>query len=193
MWKEDLQFDRETQNEKFWNKVYNKMFPDLLSVTTVTDLEIDATGIDVILERASGQIINVQKKTVRSSYTDQIVLEYKHEFLNQNSSGDPKGWIEKDLKCDILLYGHPHLNLTWCLNWKQLKKYWDLNKKIILEAVKLSEEWALGKNYGEVVTDKNGKRTRWAKVFNKTYWTHIAVQYYEELSENVNCKLITLH
>lgn len=116
----------------------NMLYPDNNWVQEITDLKYQKQGLDRIVYLNTGDVVGVEHKIRETVYTD-ILLE----FIS-NDKTNTKGWMEKDLICDLFIYGWNPLQKTYTFCWPELKKLWELNKKEWLSKYRIIK----AKNYG---------------------------------------------
>jgi len=121
--KERLAFSEVSGDELFWENVYKKAFPNLVSMMACPgDTVSQRLGIDRVLLLASGKIIKIDEKKRAADYPD-ILLEY----LSVDTTGAP-GWIEKDLPIDYLAYAFMPSQRVYLFPWDMLRRAWKFYK-----------------------------------------------------------------
>ena len=96
--KERLDYSLQASHEPFWDAVYEKAFPTMTSLMTVSDMDKQRLGIDRVIFLRNGKEILVDEKKREQVWPD-ILLEY----ISVDTTGAP-GWIEKDLAIDYISY-----------------------------------------------------------------------------------------
>ena len=115
----DLRFSIEASDEPFWDAVYRKAFPNMLShMATVGKSQAQLLGIDRVIILASGKTLYIDEKKRREVYTDVLL-----EFISVDTSGAP-GWIEKDLQIDYLAYAFMPSKRVYLFPWEMLRRAW---------------------------------------------------------------------
>jgi len=103
----------------FWEKVYFELFGNDIEISkTIEDLEMQKKGIDRIITLKNGKKYLIDEK-VRFTDYDDILLEY----LSAKETGS-KGWIEKDLTIDYILYAFNNKQVCYVLDYITLKRVW---------------------------------------------------------------------
>jgi hypothetical protein len=93
--KERLEFSESASGEPFWDAIYRKAFPGMVShMPCPGDTQSQRLGIDRLILLSSGRVLAIDEKKREQDYND-ILLEY----LSNDSTGAP-GWIEKELQID---------------------------------------------------------------------------------------------
>jgi hypothetical protein len=116
----DLKFSEEAGCENFWQSIYQKSFPDMISAfPTLGKCQGQMLGIDRVIQLKSGKTIYIDEKKRREVWGD-ISLEYK-----SNSNSDKNnGWMNKDLLIDYLAYAFMPIKTVYLFNWLLLRKVW---------------------------------------------------------------------
>jgi hypothetical protein len=116
---ERLAYSEAGSHEPFWDAVYRKAFPNLVSHTPCPgDFASQRMGIDRVIVLSSGDILKIDEKKRERQYED-VLLEY----LANDMSGAP-GWIEKDLAIDYLAYAFMPTRKCLLLPWLTLRRVW---------------------------------------------------------------------
>ena len=116
----------------------NNLYPDHLLIEEVTDLKYQSAGLDRIIHFDTGKVVGVEHKIREQIYNDILF-----EFIS-NDKTNTKGWMEKDLSCDLFIYGWNPLRKTYTFRWKELKDVWKKNKNNWLDKHRIVK----AKNYG---------------------------------------------
>ncbi len=118
--REQLAFSEEVRHEAFWDEIYRKAFPDLLSSSLVNrrDNGAQRAGIDRTLVLQSQKVLRIDEKTRKKNYDD-ILLE----FISNDRTGAP-GWMDKDLMIDYLAYAILPARRCYLLPWDMLRRVW---------------------------------------------------------------------
>ena len=119
-------FSKEDKN--FWSKfIYS-------SINWNVTLKQEYDGIDAIIKNK-----NIQFK-LREKYYNDILIEFAH------SNGE-KGWINKNQKCDYIIYGWRDYNKIYIFNWQKLKNFWNKNQVFLFKKYgKKNIQTAINKN-----------------------------------------------
>jgi len=118
--KSDLEYSN--SDRVFWNKFYQKAFPNMTDSRLERSLSRQKMGIDIEIYLNNGTSVFVEEKTRKKSYND-ILLEY----ISNDKTGS-LGWMEKDLKCDYLAYAVMSKKKVYLFSWTQLQKVWFKNR-----------------------------------------------------------------
>ena len=115
----ELVFSQEASDEPFWDAVYRKAFPNMVSHTLCTgNNEAQHQGIDRIVLLANGRVLKIDEKKRRETRKD-ILLEY----VSVDTTG-ALGWIEKDLPIDYLAYAFMDRKRVYLWDWCMLRRAW---------------------------------------------------------------------
>jgi hypothetical protein len=121
---DDLQFSEAAKAEMFWEDVYHRAFPNLVTcVSCFGNYASQRQGVDRLLMLENGHVLKVEEKCRRTEYND-ILLEY----LSVDTANTP-GWIEKDLPIDYLAYGFILSRRCYLFPWPFLRYAWNANKE----------------------------------------------------------------
>jgi len=116
---ERLAFSESAGHEEFWQKIYQKAFPDMLFANICTGkCQGQYLGIDRVIQLSSGKTLYVDEKKRESEYND-ILLEY----ISVDTNNAP-GWIEKDLQIDYLAYAFIQSQRCYLFPWQLLRRCW---------------------------------------------------------------------
>lgn len=115
----ELEFSQKASCETFWDAVYRKAFPNLVShMPCPGNTASQRMGIDRVIHLSSGRTITVDEKKRRKDYPD-ILLE----FVSVDTTGAP-GWMEKDLAIDYLAYAFLPSRRCYLFPWDMLRRAW---------------------------------------------------------------------
>ena len=129
---EQLAFSETASDEPFWDAVYKKAFPNMVShMLGCGDVESQRQGIDRIILLASGRVLKIDEKKRKKEYDD-ILLEY----VSVDTTGAP-GWIEKDLAIDYLAYAFMQSERVYLFDWCMLRRAWLYHKNAWLVHYKI--------------------------------------------------------
>lgn len=129
---ERLQFSEEASAEPFWDAVYRKAFPGMVTHTPCPgDTQSQRLGIDRIILLSSGRILAIDEKKRERDYDD-ILLEY----LSNDQTNAP-GWIEKELQIDYLAYAFMPSQKVYLFPWDMLRRAWLHYKELWLQKYKI--------------------------------------------------------
>ena len=103
-------------------RILNKMYPNNNGTDEVTCLAAQSKGLDRILYLDTWEVKGVEYKIRETAYNDILF-----EFIS-NDYTKTLGWAEKDLICDIFIYGWNPLRTVYGFEWVDLKRVWILNK-----------------------------------------------------------------
>jgi hypothetical protein len=107
--------------EPFWECVYRRAFPDMLSHMRVPGpSEAQRLGQDRVLQLACGEVLHVDEKVIGERNDDKALFL---EFVSVDTQGKP-GWIEKELRTDFIAFGFAHLRSCYLLPWPHLRAAW---------------------------------------------------------------------
>jgi len=134
----DLKFSLEASQERFWDKVYKKAFPDMIKSEICSDLHWQKQGVDRVIYMSSGHSIHIDEKIRRKVYND-ILLE----FLSNDVTGAP-GWMEKSLSIDYMAYAFLPIKKVYLFPWQMLRRTW----------ISFKEEWT--NKYPTIKAQNNG-------------------------------------
>lgn len=130
---ESLAWGEEASAEPFWDAVYRKAFPDLVTISrNAANNSAQRLGIDRWIHLSSGKTLTVDEKRRKLDRQD-ILLEY----LSNDRTNAP-GWIEKDLQIDFLAYAFVESGRCYLFCWPMLRRTW----------IAFKEEW-LHRAYAE--------------------------------------------
>src|SRR3990167_1365330 len=111
----DLAYSNAMSDEKFWDAIYRKAFPNIVNHMICTgNTASQRIGIDRIIHLSNGNSLKVDEKKRRREYDD-ILLE----FVSNDIAGAP-GWIEKDLAIDYLAYAFMESKRCYLFPWQML-------------------------------------------------------------------------
>jgi hypothetical protein len=120
----DLRFSEEASCESFWNAIYEKAFPTLVSsMSCPGDYESQRQGIDRVVLLSSGQLLRIDEKKRRGQWNDMLL-----EYIANDQTNAP-GWIEKNLAIDYLAYAFMPTQTCYLFPWPFLQKAWFENKE----------------------------------------------------------------
>lgn len=116
---ECLDFSHDHKNEPFWEKVYDKAFPDMeWCKPCIEKGQGQYLGIDRIIYLVNGKILTVDEKLRKKVYPD-ILLEYL-----SNDRTDAPGWMQKPLHIDYLAYAFLPTKRCYLFDWQMLRRAW---------------------------------------------------------------------
>lgn len=116
---DDLQYSQKGSCEVFWDAVYRKAFPNLVSHMPANgDFPSQRMGIDRVILLANGKTVYIDEKKRRKDRGD-ILLEY----LSNDRTSAP-GWIEKDLAIDFMAYAFMPSERVYLYPWPSLRRAW---------------------------------------------------------------------
>lgn len=140
--KQKLTWSQAASDEPFWNAVYRKAFPDMVShVAQTGDVPAQRLGIDRHIILTNGVTLRVDEKKRERDYAD-ILLE----FVSNDVTRTP-GWIEKQLQIDYLAYAFMPSQRVYLFPWLLLRRAW----------LHYKADWL--KTYRKVVAQNQGYRT----------------------------------
>lgn len=114
-----LAWGEEASTEPFWEAVYRKAFPGLVTISrNAADNAAQRLGIDRWIHLGNGKTLTVDEKRRKRERPD-VLLEY----LSNDRSG-AVGWIEKDLPIDFLAYGYVESGRCLLFPWPFLRRAW---------------------------------------------------------------------
>ena len=142
--RDDLAFSNTNSEEPFWDAVFKKAFPNMVSNVLCDDMVLQRHGIDRLIRLSSGDVVKVDQKIRRKSYPD-ILLEY----ISVDKPVEKPGWIEKDLAIDYLAYAFLPTQRCYMYPWLLLRRAW----------LRFGEEWKV--KYG-VIPAVNKTYTTWS-------------------------------
>ena len=103
----------------WWDTVYRRAFPGLVSVVSVRqDGWAQRGGIDRVLTLSSGKTLTVDEKVREKSYPD-ILLEQWSSFERKTP-----GWMQKDLACDFIAYAFVPDQRCYLFPFPTLRRAW---------------------------------------------------------------------
>ena len=120
---DQLNYSLDAREEVFWDSVYHKAFPTMISSNIVTDLEKQKLGIDRVIKLHNGKDIYIDEKKREQVYDD-ILLEY----LSVDTKGSP-GWMEQNLAIDYIAYAFMPIQTVYLFQWDLLKRAWEFYKE----------------------------------------------------------------
>ena len=116
---EDLAFSEQASCEPFWDAIYRKAFPDLLSHMLCSGKsKAQELGIDRLILLSNGFTLKVEEKKRRKAYPD---IAFEH---TANDRTKAPGWIEKDLAINYLAYAFLPIKTAYLFDWQMLKRAW---------------------------------------------------------------------
>lgn len=95
---EDIAREREHSADEVWGKIYEELFPDMVSFERCDHIESQKRGIDRIITLSDGSQVTIEEKIRYKDYND-IALERWSSFEDKTL-----GWCLKELDCDYVLY-----------------------------------------------------------------------------------------
>lgn len=117
--RDQLEFSQEASEESFWNAIYCKAFPSMVShMPCPGDTASQRMGIDRIILLGNGRTLAIDEKKRKKDRSD-ILLEY----VSNTKTGAP-GWIEKDLAIDYLAYAFMPSKRVYLFDWCMLQRAW---------------------------------------------------------------------
>ena len=125
------------QKTELWRKLYGKFLDGEFTLDFVTDLSIQALGIDRIIRMADTEkVIFAEEKVRRPRRSDgkpwlDIALEYKKRFTTGPRAGEEiPSWMDKMSKAHVLVYTFlPDLEKAYYLPWEPLRGVWKLKRE----------------------------------------------------------------
>ena len=115
----DLAWSEKAGDEPFWNAIYHKAFPNMVSAMSCPgDFASQRMGIDRVILLSNGETIKIDEKKRREDRGD-ILLEYI-----SNDVTDAPGWIEKDLAIQYLAYAFIPSRRCYLFDWPMLRRAW---------------------------------------------------------------------
>lgn len=118
-------------DEDFWNHVYAKAFPNMeWHKACIAKCIGQKLGIDRVIYLKSGNILKLDEKLRYRDYGD-VTLEYI-----SNDKKQTPGWVEKNLKVDLIAYGILPKRTCYLMNWRELKLCWLFYKNQWLDQYK---------------------------------------------------------
>lgn len=115
---ERLAWSLRSGDEPFWEAVYFKAFPNMVSWNLCNDIRHQRMGIDRVLSLSNGRKLYIDEKKRSRVYND-ILLEY----ISVDTTGAP-GWMEKDLAIDYLAYAFMPIRRCYLFPWEMLRRAW---------------------------------------------------------------------
>ena len=143
IFKEDNDLASSDAANEMFEKAYKKYWGERIKSIELGEQGACASqfaGIDKIIH-FNDVTIDEKVRRLDQKWSD-ILLEH----ISNNTTMTP-GWIEKDLKCDIIAYGFLSTGMVHIFQFKKLKSVWDDNKV----------EWK--KRYKEVEAENEGYAT----------------------------------
>lgn len=117
--RERLAYSEAASDELFWDAIYRKAFPNMVSHMTASgNTQSQRMGIDRVILLANGKTLFIDEKKREREYSD-ILLEY----VSVSTTGAP-GWIEKDLSIDYLAYAFMPTKRVYLYPWEMLRRAW---------------------------------------------------------------------
>ena len=120
---------------------YEEKMGNIISYKEETSRGFQHMGIDRrIFARDKGSVksFTVEEKIRRKFYND-FLLEVVSNNNREPDSVEGKGWIKKDLKCDLIAFYFLENNRFYLFNWKIFKLTYELNASQWIEKA-LNEE-----------------------------------------------------
>tara|TARA_R110000796_G_C14469372_1_gene425400 strand:+ start:560 stop:1021 length:462 start_codon:yes stop_codon:yes gene_type:complete len=116
------------EDKNFWSEFFKS------KINWNVNLEQEYNGIDAIIEKN-----NIQFK-IREQYYSDILIEFSH------SNGE-KGWINKQQKCNYLIYGWRNHNNIYIFDWNELTNFWNTKQVYLFKKYgKKNIQSAINKN-----------------------------------------------
>jgi len=115
--KSDLEYSLNERENKMFDNFYYRVFPGLVKIDFIEDMEMQKEGIDKILVFESGYEITVDEKKRRKDYGD-ILLEIWSVWEQRK-----RGWLYT-CKCDYIVYAVMPTRKIYLLPVLLLKKAW---------------------------------------------------------------------
>ena len=139
---EQLRYSEAMSHESFWQKIYEKAFPNMVSNMLASgDVKSQRMGIDRVVLLNNGKSLYIDEKKRRKDYDD-ILLEH----ISISTTGAP-GWMEKNLAIDYLAYAFMPSQRVYLFPWPILRRAWLYYK----------DQWI--DNYNRVPAINNGYET----------------------------------
>lgn len=127
----DLRFSYE--HELFWDAIYKKVFPTIVSQEFMENGGFQKLGIDRVLTLSNGRFVFTEEKMRAVVYPD-ILLEYIADSVRNTP-----GWIEKDLQCHFLSYAFLPTKKCYLFPWTELRAVWLTYKPLFLKLYRTVE------------------------------------------------------
>jgi len=131
--KKDLAMSESAVFEPYLQDVYHSLFPDLVAAVRLSgDTQGQRLGHDRILYLASGQTLFLDEK-LDTTDCPNFAMEY---VANDRASDiqHRRGWIEKPLQIDYILYAFVDFpRKAYLLPWSLLQLSWQRNKAAWLD------------------------------------------------------------
>lgn len=130
--KEQLKYSENASHEPFWQAIYKKAFPDMVSnMVCDGNNQSQRLGIDRVIHLKSGKTLYVDEKKRTKEYRD-VLLEY----ISNDKTGAP-GWMEKDLLIDYLAYAFMPSRRCYLYPWQMLRRVWIHYKNAWIQEYKI--------------------------------------------------------
>lgn len=116
-------FAEDVRHEPFWNDIYKRAFPDMVSCTlNPRNNGAQRAGIDRSILLKSTKVLRIDEKLRKEERRD-ILLEYL-----SNDRTDAPGWMEKDLMIDYMAYAMLPAQRCYLFPWDMLRRAWLAHK-----------------------------------------------------------------
>lgn len=114
-----LAWGEEASCEPFWEAVYRKAFPSVVSISRNGAANgAQWLGIDRWVCLSNGKVLTVDEKR-RKLERDDILLEYV-----SNDRTNAPGWVKKNLQIDFLAYAFIESRRCYLFPWLLLRQSW---------------------------------------------------------------------
>lgn len=137
-----IERNKKFSDEKAYKEIYCNFYSDQIVTIINAQLEMgnhQYMGIDRVIVLKDGSIIRVEEKTrwnVRPEEKNNFGanLEICLEYGSRNTSGRmDKGWIEKELHVDMILFYYKNVGRAFYYPFKMLQRVWFKNKEAWLQ------------------------------------------------------------
>lgn len=146
---ERLAFSVSPDVDDFIQEVYRRAFPDAVQIEDCTKgMHFQKVGIDRRVHLPCGRKVKIDEKVREVSYND-ILLEY----VSVSTTG-AKGWIEKDLGIDYVLYAFLSTRRAYFLPFDLLRRAWAVHKETWIAYGEAKQ-----RGFRHVVAQNNGYET----------------------------------
>lgn len=103
----------------FWDNVYREFFGESINISkTIQDRDLQLMGVDRVVTLTNNKNYLIDEKIRFSEYPD-ILLEHTSCLEKQT-----KGWINKDLAIDYIMYAFYNSQKCYVLDYQSLKRTW---------------------------------------------------------------------
>jgi len=119
-------------------KIYKAFFPRLKRIRREFRKEYQKKGIDTVVVLPETTLW-IEEKVMRKDWPE-FALEYY-----SNKEREILGWMNRDLKCDYIVFAFYPSKTIYLIEWKELKNLWDRKKR---EWLKTKERICIGNKGG---------------------------------------------